>query len=83
MQTGKGAYTGIYECICRGRAQAYDEHRAMRASVGGVEVGLKGGHGCAQGHITGRRGERANGRQRELCEITAFATRQSICRCIK
>ena len=62
MQTGKGAYTGIYECICRGWVQAYDEHRAMRASVGRVEVGLKGGHGCAQGHITGCRGERANGR---------------------
>ena len=63
--------------------QAYNEHRAMRASVGRVEVGLKGGHGCAQGHITGRRGECANGHQRELHEITAFATRQSICRCIK
>ena len=83
MQTGKGAYTGIYECICRGWAQAYDKHRAMRVSVGRVEVGLKGGHGCAQGHIMGCRGECANGRWQELREITAFATCQSICRCIK
>ena len=53
----------IYECIYRGWVQAYDEHRAMRVSVGGVDVGLKGGCGCAQGHIMGCRHEHANGHQ--------------------